>query len=325
MKTAKRKGVAKCGNKFSPAKLSANQQTQQASSTQKSDLSPESMTDASQPVFGITRTLELIGWVVSQGVLFIGVLYYFGYVRAKSTFDYFGLDLSMLHLSETDYILRSGNSVFWPFLLFVIVTNLVLLGVKTTPVIQSNLIRWGLSGQRAVGRWAGALVTAGAVSITIAGTAVFLGAVIARDVYSLLVFAAIMMSVGILRFEAVRSSVGAFVAVSALLVAAGSLFVAVGFQAQRIGHKVAVDVTRDIELRPKVTIYSHRDLGMTGGAVNTVSTGSGETRYRFRTEGMRLLIQTGGNYVLIHPDADPSSPTVSIVPINDVIRLDISR
>lgn len=286
---------------------------------------PKATVDASRPVLETFRMLELIGWLISQGVLLVGVLYYFGYVRASSTFGYFGLDLSMLDLSETDYILRSGNSVFWPLLLFVIITNLILLGVKAAPVVQSTLIRWRFSGQGAAGRWAGARVTAGAASITIACTAVFLGPMIGRDVFLLLVFAAIMMSVGILRFEAVRSGVGTVVVVSALLVAAGSLFVAVGFQAQRIGYAIAVDVTRDIEQRPRVIIYSDKDLGIAGGAVTTVSTGSGETTYRFRTEGMRLLIQSGGNYILIRPDVDPSRPTVSVVPIDDVIRLDVRR
>jgi hypothetical protein len=60
--------------------------------------------------------LTIIGTITSQAVLITALFYYFGRVYARSFFDYFGVDLSMIDYSTADYVLRSINVAFRPFI-----------------------------------------------------------------------------------------------------------------------------------------------------------------------------------------------------------------
>jgi len=54
--------------------------------------------------------------VASQTALLTAVLFYFGWARTSTTFAYFGVDVSLLGFSTSDYLLRSVNSAFRPLL-----------------------------------------------------------------------------------------------------------------------------------------------------------------------------------------------------------------
>jgi hypothetical protein len=63
-----------------------------------------------------SNVLTLIGTITSQVVLITGLLYYFGWVRIHSFLDYFGVDPSLVGYSTADYVLRSINVAFPPFI-----------------------------------------------------------------------------------------------------------------------------------------------------------------------------------------------------------------
>jgi hypothetical protein len=60
---------------------------------------------------------RIAGAILGQGALVTALLLYFGWARTRATFAYFGVDLSLLDLSTTDYVLRSVNSAYHPLLL----------------------------------------------------------------------------------------------------------------------------------------------------------------------------------------------------------------
>jgi hypothetical protein len=60
--------------------------------------------------------LSVLGVISSQAVLITALLYYFGWVRAYSYLNYFGVDTSMAGYGAADYILRSINVAFLPFI-----------------------------------------------------------------------------------------------------------------------------------------------------------------------------------------------------------------
>lgn len=66
--------------------------------------------------------------VASQTALIIGLFYYFGWVRTQATFAYFGVDTSLIGYSTPNYVLRSIDAEFRPFLYAALIT-LVLLGI----------------------------------------------------------------------------------------------------------------------------------------------------------------------------------------------------
>ncbi len=59
---------------------------------------------------------KLGGAIVGQTALLTALLLYFGWARTKTTYGYFGIDLSLLNLSTTDFVLNSVNSAYNPLL-----------------------------------------------------------------------------------------------------------------------------------------------------------------------------------------------------------------
>src|SRR5215471_6472571 len=56
-------------------------------------------------------TTGIVGFA-AQTVVLTAVLFYFGWARARASYAYFGVDVSVLNFSVSDYVLRSVNSVF---------------------------------------------------------------------------------------------------------------------------------------------------------------------------------------------------------------------
>jgi hypothetical protein len=52
------------------------------------------------------------------------LLYYYGYVTTYAEFDYFGVDVDLLHYSTADYVLRSSASLFIPVLALLLLAGL---------------------------------------------------------------------------------------------------------------------------------------------------------------------------------------------------------
>jgi hypothetical protein len=62
-----------------------------------------------------SNVLSIIGTITSQVVFITALFYYFGWVYTRSYFDYFGIDTSLVGYSTADYVLRSINVAFRPF------------------------------------------------------------------------------------------------------------------------------------------------------------------------------------------------------------------
>lgn len=63
-----------------------------------------------------SSVLTVIGTNTSLVVLITALFYYFGWVRTHSFLDYFGVDPSLVGYSTADYVLRSINVTFQPFI-----------------------------------------------------------------------------------------------------------------------------------------------------------------------------------------------------------------
>src|SRR5215213_2616790 len=61
----------------------------------------------------VSRTFKLITEVVGPSTLVVALLYYFGWVRTRAFYQYFGVDVDVLRLSSAGYISRSAEAV-WP-------------------------------------------------------------------------------------------------------------------------------------------------------------------------------------------------------------------
>lgn len=67
-----------------------------------------------RPLWGVGAgdVLAIVGSIVAPSVLITGLLYYFGWIRARFALVYFGIDTNLIEYSTSDYVLRSVNIVF---------------------------------------------------------------------------------------------------------------------------------------------------------------------------------------------------------------------
>lgn len=63
-----------------------------------------------------SNVLTIIGTITSQVVLITALFYYFGWVYTRSYFEYFGIHTSLVEYGTTDYVLRSIDVAFRPFI-----------------------------------------------------------------------------------------------------------------------------------------------------------------------------------------------------------------
>ena len=81
--------------------------------------------------------LTTIFGFASLTVLIAALLYYFGWVQTRATFEYFGVDTSLLRFTTADYVLRSINFAIPPFTCFALVV-LLLLGFHRRVVVRAT-------------------------------------------------------------------------------------------------------------------------------------------------------------------------------------------
>lgn len=102
--------------------------------------------------------LTTIGTITSQAVFITAMFYYFGWVYAHSFFGYFGVDSSLVDYSTTDYLLRSINATFDPFMYLIFVAFVLfnahrlmvvpmLMRVTCVPYQISKTVNSGVSGR----------------------------------------------------------------------------------------------------------------------------------------------------------------------------------
>jgi hypothetical protein len=270
--------------------------------------------DEAAGVTGVPRSIATS--LLAEAAVVGGGLYYFGYLRTRSAFAYFGIDPSILGLSTPDYLLRSVNSVGIPLL----VCALGYLAVRTAVAAAPRL---GL-GRYTLGR-GGALVALGAAGVVgvlgLGGIAIgqFAGRNQIGTASAVLLALAFLVTGGAVRglrdpAEYEKLAFAAYCVVAILIFVA-----ATGF-ATSVGQHDAARIARTLHDRPTVTLRSENRLDISGYGVTEV-TGT-DPHYAYRYDNLRLLARTGGQYLFIPPDWRYGAP-VFIVPGGDGLRLDV--
>ena len=273
-----------------------------------------------------SRLAGLIWSVVAPATLVSAIAYYFGWRREQAFAGYFGIDTSLLDFSSRDYVLRSVDALFVPMLALL----LVALGALCVHVL---LARFNLG--RSV---APALAAAGF-------GAVFVGAMLARGdglwsdyVYLqalgpaagalLLAYAFTQLRPGAASLTALRVVAGAVVLVS--------LFWATSEYADARGRELAAKLAGDLKANPTVTIFSKENLGIAASDFGdptcpvVVMTQSRKAAYRYRYDGLTLLVRNGGRYFVTGTPASKETAWVSwwpviVVPEDAGVRVQVSR
>ncbi len=103
----------------------------------------------------------------------------------------------------------------------------------------------------------------------------------------------------------------------AFFLVALSLFIAATNYAADVGP----DKARELVLSPEAVLYSKEPLYLEAPGVRETSCGEGAGGYRFRYDGLFLLIQSGGHYFFLPTTWSPADGVAAVVPESDAVRL----
>jgi hypothetical protein len=276
----------------------------------------------------ITKGLHAVGTIAAQTTLVASLLFYFGWARTQAILGYFGINAAVARLSFNDYVLRSLN---------VAVKLLVILGLLALILLAGHRYLFATLTTRRHSHLARTasltLVIAGAVAC-IGGLLGFYNWVIYSTRYP---FVPIFLAAGItfLSYGFYIRTLGdqgpgengsenpkanawpikkqsrpkpethgwtaQFQIIVTLLIDIALIFWAVAVYANVAGQQAGKELASNLEVLPKVVVYSETSLGLTDPGVRTELIGQSITQYRYRYSNLRLLLYSAGRYLLI-PD-----------------------
>jgi hypothetical protein len=266
-----------------------------------------STSDAPAPDQVSMNVLQVLSVILPPGALVIALGFWFGLNLTDSRAAYFGLDASSLGFTTTDYVARSPDAAFVPVAV-VLICWLALIALHAG---VSYLIR---SGHSAV-LFVAARATAG-VGIVALGIAVWMmfRPLPFRTHYLLppLLLAAAVGMIGYGAWVAQRigakseaeveqrlprwAYTGRIVVVMLVVL---SLFWAASLYARALGNGRAATLAANLDQRPSVTIFSKESLAIAADGVVAKPITEPESAYRFRYDGLKLLVRSGDKYFLL--------------------------
>lgn len=277
--------------------------------------------------------LQVVGSVVAPTTLLTALLYYFGRAHAYWFFQHFGVDITLVGLNSQDYVLRSIDALFVPMVLLLSLGLLILGGqaILTVRVFvgPDRTERLGTAVEICA-------VTGGVVfAIGLAGLLVpalkrtyHLVYPISLGTGTLLFMYALSLQrrargsgppAGGLRTAALLEGTAAF------LLVALSLFWASTNYAADVGEARAFQYAQEFEDLPMAMLYSKEPLNLKVSSVEEAVCSELDAGYRFRYEGLRLMLRSGGHYFFLPEGWTYGRGVAIVVPERDAVRLDFSR
>jgi hypothetical protein len=279
---------------------------------------------------GISQLARLVGAIVAPTTLLTSLLFYFGWSRAYWFYDYFGVHSTLLGLTTQDYVQQSLDGLFVPLTVTACVA-LVALWAHT-------LVRARLAGgaNRRLLRIlvptlaGGGLVLAAGGLWSVVGTTILnqhlAAAPISLAVGVVVVYAAhLWRSTIVGRDGAARPQAGwlAIVEWAAVFVLVGlSLFWAANDYSAAVGRSRARQFVAELPVYPSTVIYSERSLNLHAPGVREVRCQDREAAYRFRYDGLKLVLQSGNQYLFLPEVWSPASGVAILLPRTDTLRLE---
>lgn len=282
---------------------------------------------------GIEPVIGFVSRVLIPAGLLTAVLYYFGYVREQAVFSRFGIDLSIVGFSTTDYLVRSTSTVFFP-----LATALVLgvAGVAAHYMLVYLLPRLGDRRRRilwvVLDAMACVLLVAGVVGLQRRTNPAFhpLFAPLALTISAVL----LEYTTGMIQtHESVPDRLSTVLASTQTLrrgllatLALVAIFWTTTTVAQERGIAAANAIEISLPLRPQAVVYSRTRLQITGPGVTLARLDASNAAFGYRYSGLRTLVHTDGRWFLLPAGwTRDNGATVIVLPDsgNDV-RVDLS-
>jgi hypothetical protein len=290
---------------------------------------------SAEPSSGLPpQVARILGAVVAPVTFLSALLYYFGWSHAYWFCNYFGVNSTVLRFTTTDYLMRSVDALFVPM---------------TVVGAAAAAAAWGhsLLHSRLVGGSRPRMLTRILPAMAIAGGALFLGgfiSVLTPTVLTgrlvgvaaplclgggvlLLVYAAHLRRLIASPRRAGGDNRGWATVVEWLVVFALvglSLFWAATDYSAAVGTARAMDFVARMSSYPDVVLYSERNLSLVAPGVRETRCRDAQAAYRFRYDGLKLVLESGGQYFFLPAGWTRASGAAILLPQDSSIRLEFS-
>jgi hypothetical protein len=289
---------------------------------------PAEPTQAASPASlfaGFSRLVRILGQFVAPTTLLTALLFYFGWAHVYWFFDYFGVDSSVLAPSTREYVMRSVDALFIPLITVAVVGLALMWGHLALPerLRGGPRSRWQLIALTAIG----ILLLLNGLSRLVVITPVNRGLCVAP--ICIIVGIVLLWYLTLLRRSRLhaenptpRSDAAVLCewAVMFILVAMSLFWLATDYSVA-VGQTRARQLAAEIPYRPEVVLFSEKDLHLDGTDIRETKCTTGpdsDSAYRFRYDGLVLLGEVGGQYVLLPRNWQRGVGTAIVLPKSGV-------
>jgi hypothetical protein len=282
----------------------------------------------------LPRVLKIVGSVIAPTTLLTGLLFYFGRLHVTGFFGYLRVNFTVLNLTVQDYLIRSADGLFVPFTIaaagvLVAVWGHGVVMVTLSPSSRRRLLRVAAPVAAGLGLLLVGLSMAAVLGYgtffdahpETGGLSLALGTLLLT--YAARLFRALLavrrgVPVGSFATFAVAEWGAAFVLLSV------GLFWAVGSYAIGVGTGRAEQTEAGLETWPNAVLYSEKSLILTGPGVREVRCRGSDLQYRFRYDGLKLIFQSGEQYLFLPAGWTHDNGTAILLPRSGTLRLEFS-
>jgi hypothetical protein len=259
------------------------------------------------------RWISFAAGIVTPVTLLSALLFYFGYVSARSQYEYFGIDVDTIGLRTQDYVMRSPQPLLVPLL------GIALLAVAG--LLLHNAIQPSATTIRRAKVIAIALLLLGVLGL--------IGYPLVGHLpyYALAVPAVIGLAAATLAYLSYfdRKAAG-LTPQYALLILLGVVtttcaFWATATTAQYSGRGLAKSDAQNLKQFPVVILDTKERLQLRSPGIEETSLKTGtEQTFNYRYRGLRLLV-VGQNRLFLVPQQWNAANTTVVIPLDGSVRV----
>ncbi|GLZ33429.1 hypothetical protein Lesp02_56170 [Lentzea sp. NBRC 105346] len=272
------------------------------------------------PPDAVSRALRIFGSILAPTTVLTALLFYFGTQHANWFCRWFGVEYTTLGLTASDYLIRASDGMFVPI---IAVAAAGLAALWGTRLLKARLSprSWRTLRRRAV-------PAATATGITLVGLAVS-AFVAPRWLYDLAGLPGLCLAAGFLLFpladrlhnEKQQHAVAQWT-FTFVLVTIG-LFWAVTDYSAAVGENRGYQYETELAGQPDAVVFAGKDLGLRARGVTSTMCDEAAA-YRFRYDGLVLVLQSGGSYLLLPREWNRQDGVAVLLPKSADVRLEFS-
>ncbi|GHH28828.1 hypothetical protein [Lentzea cavernae] len=275
-----------------------------------------------------SRALKVFGSLLAPTTVLTALLFYFGVRHATYFCEWFGVHYSVLGLSAPDYLIRSADGMFVPLTVLSAAGLAALWGYRFLHSVLAPKT-WRVLARRAVP----VLVALGLVFLLLGLT----GLTVPLLLYAVPGLPGVCVALGVISFPlaerlhatvAGRHATGVVPVVQwtfTFVLASIGLFWAVNDYSAAVGAARGYEYETRLGTLPKAVVFSTKDIGFHGPGVSMTSCTAPDSAYRFRYEGLVLVLQSGGQSLLLPKGWNRRDGAALVLPRSGDVRLEFSR